>query len=231
MFGELQTAYRQLQDYAAQSEELVAAQERHHMARELHDSVTQTLFSMNLAVQAARLVEAKDPSRVVEHLDRLQELARSAAGEIQVLSSQLRPRSISEIGLTSALELLVSERKSRDGLQIKMEVTGERDLPEPVALGLYRIAQESLNNIIKHAGSCTAVLRLNLESVPAYLEIEDDGCGFEIGKISHSMEHIGLPGMAERARELGWMLSVKSQPAQGTCVRVEENEHVPLAQL
>jgi signal transduction histidine kinase len=231
MLGELQKAYRQLQEYAAQAEELVAAQERHRLARELHDSVTQTLFSMNLTVQAARMAEEKGPARVIEHLERLQKLAQGAAGEIQVLSSRLRPRSISEIGLTSALELLVNERAARDGLEIKLEVKGERDLPEPIAVGLYRIAQESLNNISKHAGTCQAVLRLDFETVPAHLEVEDNGRGFDLGKISQSMGHIGLAGMAERARELDWKLTVDSQPGRGTRIRVEENEHVPQAQL
>ncbi len=230
LLDELQKAYLQLQETAAQSEELVAAQERHRLARELHDSVTQTLFSMNLTVQAARLAVEKDTSRLPEHLDRLQNLARGAAGEIQVLSSQLRPRSISEIGLPSALELLAAERRARDGLEIKMEVSGEKDLPEPVALGLYRIAQESLNNIAKHAGTCSAVIRLNLDSIPASLEVEDNGSGFEPGAVARGMNHIGLPGMSERARELGWKLSVSSQPGRGTCVHVEENEYEPLVQ-
>jgi signal transduction histidine kinase len=227
LFDELQKAYRQLQEYAAQAEELVAAQERHRLARELHDSVTQTLFSMNLTVQASRLALEKDPGQVVEYLDRLQKLSRGAAGEIQVLSNQLRPRSISEIGLVAALENLVSERRARDGLDIKMEVAGERNLPESVALGLFRIAQESLNNVSKHAGTSTTILRLHLEGVPAYLEVQDNGRGFDSEKISGGIGHIGLPGMAERARELGWKLSVESNPGKGTCVRVEENEHVP----
>ncbi len=231
LYGELQKAYRQLQDDAVQAEELVAAQERHHMARELHDSVTQTLFSMNLTVQAARMIGDKDPSRVAGQLERLQSLAKSAAAEIQVLSSQLRSRSISEIGLTSALELLAAERSTRDGLEIKTEINGDKNLAEPVALGLYRIVQESLNNIAKHAGNCTAILRLNLDSQPAYLEVVDNGCGFDIAKIQRSMNHVGLPGMAERARELGWKLSVNSQPGHGTCVRVEENEYVLISQL
>jgi signal transduction histidine kinase len=99
LLGELQGAHRQLQDYAAQVEGFAAVQERGRLARELHDSVTQTLFSMNLTVQAATLLAGKDSLQVAAQLDRLQELAGSALGEIQVLASQLRTRTLAEEGL------------------------------------------------------------------------------------------------------------------------------------
>lgn len=223
MLQELQEAYRQLQDYATQAEEFAAAQERHRLAREMHDSVTQTVFSMNLTVQAARLLLGKDLQQVAAQLDHLQELARSAVGEIQVLISQLRPRSVAEEGLTGALRRLAAERKNRDGLQVSLEISGERELPVPLATGLYRIAQEALNNVSKHSGTGEATVRLCLEGSPAYLEVEDHGRGFESGKVARSTEHIGLWGMAERARELGWRLEVDSEPGRGTCLRVEEN--------
>jgi signal transduction histidine kinase len=229
LLAEVEAAYHQLQDYAAQVEEYAASQERSRMARELHDSVTQTLFSMNLTVQGAQLLAGKDPERAAGQLDRLQELARSASGEIQVLVSQLRPRSVTGEGLEAALHRLAIERRERDGLQIQMEIRGdsqEKDMPEPVVMGLYRIAQEALNNVAKHAGTCEAILRLNLESQPFFLEVEDHGLGFEPDKVSRSLNHIGLPGMADRARELGWSLQIEAQPGQGTRIRVEENGDV-----
>lgn len=222
LLGEVQAAYRQLQEYAAQAEEFAAAQERSRMARELHDSVTQTIFSMNLSVQAARMLVERQPEQAAGQLDRLQELARSAVGEMQVLVSQLRPRSAAQEGLPAALRRLASERQERDGLKIQLELLGERELPEAATLGLYRIAQEALTNVAKHAGAQQANLRLDLQSTPACLEIEDSGCGFEAGKLARSSEHIGLPGMAERAREFGWRLAIDSQPGRGTRVRVEE---------
>jgi signal transduction histidine kinase len=225
LLGELQSAHHQLQDYAAQVEGFAAVQERSHLARELHDSVTQTLFSMNLTVQAATLLAGKDTSGVAAQLDRLQELARGALGEIQVLASQLRTRSLAEEGLTEALHRLAEERQRRDGLQIRLEVSGrrrEKDLPEPVVTGLYRIVQEALNNVARHAGTRQAVVRLNLDSRPAYLEVEDRGRGFERDRLVPQLNHMGLAGMEERAREFGWQLQIDSQPGRGTLIRAEE---------
>jgi signal transduction histidine kinase len=192
------------------------------MARELHDSVTQTIFSMNLTVQAARMLMEKDLGQVHSQLERLQELAHSAMGEIQVLVQQLRPRTLTADGLPAALQRLSAERQKRDGLLVKLDIHGEQELPPPVMVGLYRIVQEALNNIIKHAGVQEAEVRLNLESQPAFLEVLDHGRGFELDLAARDIQHIGLASMADRARELGWRLEINSTPGQGTCIRVEE---------
>ncbi|MEW5956744.1 MAG: sensor histidine kinase, partial [Chloroflexota bacterium] len=221
LLGELQVAHRQLQDYAAQVEEFAAAQERSRLAQELHDSVTQTIFSMNLTVQAARLLVDQNPGGVAGQLDRLQELAHSAAGEIRVLVGRLRPRSVVDEGLAAALRRLAAERQTRDGLQVCLEVSGHKELPEPVTVGLYRIAQEALNNVARHAGTTEVVVRLRLDSCPAYLEVEDHGVGFEPGHMP-PLGHFGLAGMAERARELGWRWQLEAQSGRGARIRVEE---------
>jgi signal transduction histidine kinase len=221
--GELQVTYQQLQGYAAQMEALAAEQERSRLARELHDSVTQTVFSMNLTVQSASLLLERDPGRAADQLERLEELAASAMREIQALISQLRPRSVAEAGLPVALRQLAAERLERDGLHVTVEVEGELALAEAVAAGLYRIAQEALTNVAKHAGTQQATVRLNLTPAISFLEIEDRGLGFDPQLAMTLRGHLGLSGMAERARELGWQLSIESQPERGTRVRVEEN--------
>jgi len=223
ILGELQVAHGQLQGYAAQVEELAAERERSRLARELHDSVTQTVFSMNLTVQSARLLLEREPGRAAGQFERLEELATSAMGEIQALVSQLRPRSVAEEGLPTALRRLVAERQARDGLQVTVEVNGERVLPDPVAAGLYRIAQEALTNVARHAGMQQATVRLDLVGETSLLEIEDGGLGFDPQVASSQRGHLGLAGMAERAREIGWRLSVESRPSHGTRVRVAEN--------
>jgi signal transduction histidine kinase len=223
MLGELQVTYRQLQGYAAQMEDLAAEQERGRLARELHDSVTQTVFSMNLTVQSARLLLERDPGRAAGQLERLEELAASAMREIQALISQLGPRSVAEAGLPVALRQLAAERLERDGLEVAVEVEGEFSPPEGVAAGLYRIAQEALTNVAKHAGTEQATVRLNLPPGASFLEIEDRGLGFDPQLAMSQRDHLGLAGMAERARELGWSLSIESRPGRGTRVRVEEN--------
>jgi signal transduction histidine kinase len=223
MLGELQVTYRQLQGYAAQMEALAAEQERGRLARELHDSVTQTVFSMNLTVQSARLLLERDPGRAAGQLERLEELAASAMREIQALISQLRPQSVAEAGLPVALHQLAAERLERDGLHVAVEVNGELGPPEAVAAGLYRIAQEALTNVAKHAGTQQATVRLNLPPGVLFLEIEDRGLGFDPQLAMGQRDHLGLAVMAERARELGWSLSIESKPGHGTRVRVEEN--------
>ena len=219
MFGDLQEAYRTLKKSAAQAEELAAAAERHRLVRELHDSLTQTLFSMNLAVQSAQLSIDEDPHQTEEHLLRLQALTHSAAGEVQALLARNPQKSPSRGGLVSAIQQLAEERFSKDGLQVSIEATGRRDLPDSVADNLYRIAQEALNNISRHAGVRQALVRLCLENPVASLEIIDHGCGFTQADPAHGF---GLAGMAERAREIGWMIKIESRPGQGTQVHVEE---------
>jgi signal transduction histidine kinase len=226
LLGELQVAYRQLQGYAAQKEDLAAEQERGRLARELHDSVTQTVFSMNLTVQSARLLLERDPARAAAQLERLEELAASAMGEIQALISQLRPRPVAHLaveGLPGALRQLAAERLARDGLDVTVEVNGERGLAEAVAASLYRIAQEALTNVARHAGTQQATVRLNLPPEVSFLEVEDCGLGFDPQLALSQRGHLGLAGMAERAREIGWKLSVESQLGRGTRIRVEQN--------
>lgn len=221
MLDELLVAHQKLRGYATQVEDLAAEQARFRLARELHDSVTQTMFSMNLSAQSARLLMGKDPRRVSQQLDRLLELCHSAVGEIQVLVSQLRPPGVAEEGLIAALRRLAVERWQRDGLEVTLESAGEPRLPEAVAAGLYSIVQEALNNVAKHAGTQQATVRLNLVDAGGCLEIEDRGRGFDFQQALNQSGHLGLAGMGERARELGWNLAIESHPGRGTLVRVE----------
>ncbi len=221
LLGDLQRAYRQLKDSATQAQALAAAEERHHLVRELHDSLTQTLFSMNLAVQAAQLSVTEAPNVAGEHLARLQSLTRNAASEVQALTGQIPLRQPAQEGLGAALKRLAEERLAQDDLQVTVEVTGWRNLPEVVQANLYRIAQEALNNVSRHAGVRQALVRLCLESPRASLEVIDDGCGFDV-KGSEGLGGFGLAGIAERAREMAWELEIKSHPGQGTQIRVEE---------
>lgn len=225
MFKQLETAHRQLQGYAEQMANLAMEQERNRLARELHDSVTQTVFSMNLAAQSVQLLFHKDPQRATGQLLRLEELAASAQREIQSLVSQLGPRDLMEAGLPAALQRFAQEEKARSGLQVSLEIHGERTFSEMVATGLYSIAHEALVNISKHSGTCEAFLRLNMSEDQSCLEIEDHGCGFDHEAIFDRRGHLGLAGMFERAREIGWHLSVASHPGQGTRISVTEHPY------
>jgi signal transduction histidine kinase len=222
MLSDLQAAHRRLQDHAAQLEELAVMQERGRLARELHDSVTQTVFSMTLAVQTAQVLQTKDVSRVAAQLDRVVELARNASREIQAIVKQLRPASIAEQGLAAALRDYLAERQALDGLIARLEVKGDRQLPDHITLGLYRIVQEAVNNVIKHAGTREVTITLNWGERPACIEVIDRGAGFAANETIPQRGHMGLASMAERARELGWTVAIDSVPGQGTSVKVQE---------
>jgi signal transduction histidine kinase len=223
--NELQIAHRQLQGYADQVENLAVEHERNRLARDLHDSVTQTVFSMNLATQSTRLLLDKDPLRASGQLLRLEELAANALREIQSLVSQLKPPSLTEEGLPAALRRLADERGSRDGMQISLEIHGEKTLSEAETQGLYSVAHEALINVLKHSGTREASVRLNLSNDHTCLEIEDHGLGFDPqAQVVNQRGHLGLAGMSERAREIGWRLSVESRPHQGTRILVTQDQ-------
>ena len=151
LLQELQAANAKLEEYSMQVEQLAIVEERSRLARELHDSVSQTIFSLTLTAQAARLLLDRDPSRVPQELDRLQTLSRNALAEMRTLIQQNKPVEIDELDLAGMLRKHVEERKTMDGLTVHLEILGDHSLTEALKSGLFRIAQEALNNIIKHA--------------------------------------------------------------------------------
>jgi len=221
LLAELQVANRKLQDAAQQVEELAAAQERNRLARELHDSVSQTIFSMTLTAQAAQILLERDPSKVRGQLERLQSLAQSALAEMRALIQQLRPPKLAEEGLAAALERHMVERKVRDGLTVDLDIRGNRRLPAHVEEGLFRTVQEALNNVVKHSGVSQARVSLFMDTDPISLCIEDDGKGFDPGAIQSLPGHMGLASMQERIQSLGGTLKVESGPDGGTRICVD----------
>ena len=125
LLEELQAAHRQLQSYTAQAQELAVERERSRLARDLHDSVTQTLFSMTLTVQSSRILLTRDLDRAKQQLDKLQELARSALGEMRALIYQLRPSVVAELGLAAALRHHLATLQREHGLAVALEVSGD----------------------------------------------------------------------------------------------------------
>ncbi|MGA9398718.1 MAG: histidine kinase, partial [Anaerolineaceae bacterium] len=188
---ELQKTHRQLQEYAGQIEDNAADKTRSNLAQELHDSVTQTIFTVNLAAQTAGLLIKQDPVQATRQIDRMVELAGNASEEITALVSKFRPRSIVSEGLPVAITRLVGDRQTRDGLQISLDIQGKKELPETTALSLYRITQEALNNISKHSGSNTVVVRLNIKTYPFFLEVIDHGKGFDLSRGPYHSDHLG----------------------------------------
>lgn len=207
------------------AQEKAALEERQRLARELHDSVTQSLFSMTLlagagqrALERARI--APD-SPVGEVLRDLQELSRTALAEMRALIFELRPGSIAEEGLVAGLRKHVQALRARTSLAIEVSGPGEPlGLPPATQEQLYRIAQEALRNVVKHAEASRATVRIGwaVDGAAWTLEVVDDGTGFEPGQMRPG--HFGLTMMAERAERLRGKLEVTSAPGRGTAVRV-----------
>lgn len=218
---ELQIANRQLQDYSNQLEYLAIARERNRFARELHDSVTQTVFSMTLTTQSALLLFERAPLQVRSQLDRLSQLVRSALAEMQALIAELKPEQAHIQGLIPALRRHLADARIAENLSVSLQVEGEISLTVSEEQALLGIVQEALNNILKHAQTDEAQIRLHLIK-PCWMEIEDQGLGFDIGQARQS-GRIGLISMQERAEEIGWHLQVITSPGAGTRIRVEKS--------
>jgi signal transduction histidine kinase len=218
---ELQKTNRELESYAARLERLAISEERNRLARELHDSVTQTVFSMTLSTQSAMMLLDRSPDEVMDQLSRLYQLARSATGEIQTLISELKPELVVEEKLSEAIQRHLVDGHLPESLHVDLRVEGEEMLDEGEAMGLFRIVQEALNNITKHAETDQAWIRMHMLE-PIWIEIEDHGRGFGLEN-PKDKQGVGLYSMAERAHEIGWRLQIKTVPGEGTLVRVERN--------
>ncbi len=195
--------------------------ERERLARELHDSVTQSLYSLTLLAEASqRLAGVGDLEPVREYTARLGEIAQQALREMRLLVYQLRPLVLRREGLVGALQQRLDAVEKRAGVHARLFVEGWRELPADVEDGLYGIAQEALNNALKHAAPKTVMVRLQADAQTVSLEVQDDGRGFEPTGVSDK-GGMGLANMRQRAERLGGSFSVISAPGGGTTVRVE----------
>ncbi|PDW03450.1 GAF domain-containing sensor histidine kinase [Candidatus Viridilinea mediisalina] len=196
-------------------------EERNRLARELHDSVTQQLFSMILTAQAARAQLERNPQRVPGQLERLQETATAALAEMRALIFQLRPPALRDQGLVAALQQQAQLLAQREGIKIGLSVIGDERLASGIEQPIFRIVQEALNNVCKHAGACNAQITLELTNESITVRVYDDGAGFDPEANPTSIgQQLGLLGMRERAAELGGSIELNSAPGCGTEVVV-----------
>lgn len=205
-----------------QSREYAVVEERNRLARELHDSVTQSLFSVTLLSEAALNLLDRDLGKARERLERANELAQGALAEMRALIFQLRPMTLQEEGLLSALKKHLNAMHSRDGLVVHLEVRGgARRLPAPVEDAAFRIVQEALNNVIKHAGPRSAArLELDFGTDVLRLVVADTGVGFD-PNAPRQPGKLGMSSMQERVEGVGGRLEVESAPGRGTSVRAD----------
>lgn len=204
-----------------QEEQLVVVQERQRIARELHDSVAQGLYSVALYAEAAgRLLARGNVARAAERINEILEITRESLRDMRLLIFELRPPVLESEGLVAALQARLEAVEGRAGVRTDLLVEGDRRLPGHVEEEIYRIAQEALTNILKHARAKHVAVRLSLGEENLRLQITDDGVGFDPQAVGEK-SGLGLRGIAERAQRIGGKLRVRSAPGKGTTIDVE----------
>jgi signal transduction histidine kinase len=199
---------------ALQGAELRAVQERQRLARELHDSVSQSLYAIVLDIATAQQIGGADPARLEAILRDAQALAEAGLAEMRALIFELRPEFLRQEGLVVALQRQVAAVRARYQLSITVEATSEPEAVPAVKEALYRVGQEALNNIAKHASAKAVVITLEAREGELVLRVRDDGRGFDAAKSFPG--HLGLRSMRERAASVGGDIVISSSPGQGT---------------
>jgi signal transduction histidine kinase len=200
---------------------LAVMKERSRLARDLHDSVTQALYGVTLyATAAARQLLAGDLDLVASHLCEISRTAQESLREMRLLIFELRLPVLKQEGLAAALQARLEAVERRVGLETEFEVEGDGYLSPGMEEGLYRIAQEALNNTLRHGHARCVSVRLYRNEKAVILEIGDDGIGFDPAA-AREKGGFGLRGMEERAAWLGGSLTLQSSVGKGTKIKVE----------
>jgi signal transduction histidine kinase len=211
-----------------QAQQLAAMEERTRLARDLHDAVTQTLFSASLIAEALPVVWDADRGEGEQLLHEVRQLNRGALAEMRTLLLELRPAALAETGLADLLRQLCEAVTGRTGLPVSVTVDSGYALPPDVHVALYRIAQEALNNVVKHAQASEVAVSLRPttfvfedsgEQQDVFvLQVSDDGRGFDPSHVRP--DHLGLGIIRERAQTIGATLTIDSRPHHGTQITV-----------
>jgi signal transduction histidine kinase len=211
-----------------QAEQAAVMTERSRLARELHDSVTQLLYSVTLyAEAAAQLLGSGQTITAAEHLRELRDTAQEALRETRLLIFELHRPDIGKGGLVAALQARLEAVESRGGMHADLHSQGVERLPRPLQEELYNIAQEALNNALKHAHAKSVHIGLHFEDAAAELEVSDDGVGFEPATEQQQSGGFGISGMRERAEKIGGTIEIDAAPGRGTRVFVRVPLKVP----
>lgn len=217
---------RRVQERTAELEELLgrvheqaALEERQHLARELHDSVSQALYGILLGTNAAQRQLESKPEAAASALGYVEGLAQAGIAEMRALIFELRPESLEQEGLDGALRKQLDALEARHDLETTISSAGEPELPLATKQVLYRVAQEAFHNTVKHAHAKKVELRLDWDDRRLTLEVIDDGQGFDPRQ--EFPGHLGLRSMRERVERLGGSLAIDSREGSGTRVRVD----------
>ncbi len=223
--AEAERAEAVVREHLARAEytlQLIASQEaeRARIAAELHDSLGQNLLLIKNRAQLA-LAGKNPPADLREHIESISQLASQSIAEARQISHDLHPHQLDHLGLTRALEAMIDGAAESSGMVFQRKLDNVDGLfPKDAAMNLYRVVQESLNNILKHSRARKARIHLERDVHEVQLHIEDDGCGFKIAGPVNGGKGLGLKNIAERVRILGGKLKVESQPGKGTRIKV-----------
>ena len=205
------------------AQKLAAAEERQRLARELHDSVSQTLFTSTVMSESALRQWNTNPTKAHDLMLQLHQLSTSALSEMRLLLLELRPSSLTQVGLTALIRQLSTTLQSRTGIEILTALDEVPTLVSDVQVGLYRTVQEALNNIIKHAQATSVVIRMEWVNQQLILTISDNGKGFDP---SHTKPtSLGMNIMRERAEAINATLNIESSIGTGTRIQVVWSEN------
>lgn len=200
--------------------ELSIVEERTRIARDLHDSVTQSLFSLTLAAESAATVAGRE-SRVAPHLDRLRELSQSALAELRALTETLRPPDVDREGLGDALRKRVALLRAVHDVPIDLQVRGRGGNGGSTGWEVLKVANEAIGNALAHAAPGSIRVELDLGRERLRLRVADDGRGFDLADARRVSRRLGLTSMRERAEALGGSLAIDTAPGAGTTVMLE----------
>jgi signal transduction histidine kinase len=204
------------------SRELSILSERNRLALELHDVVSQKLFSLSLGAEAAATLLERDPGGARQQIERVRDLAREALAELRSLILGLRPADLERDGLEGTLRKEVEMLSRVDGIDVELVSAECAGTGDPVRdAEVLRIAQEALHNAVRHGAARSVTVRLDDGDGRLTMEVTDDGIGFDPADPELRARHLGLTSMEERARELGGRLAVRSRSKEGTTVRLE----------
>jgi len=196
------------------AQELAVLEERQRLARNLHDAVNQSLFSAGLIAEVLPRLWDRDQLEARKSLEDLRNLTRGAQAEMRALLAELRPSTLTDSSLSDLLRLLGNAFSGRTDIPVTITVMGEFFLPAEAQVAFYRVCQETLNNVAKHAKASNVEIELKQEDDVIEMCIRDNGCGFNPTQTFSG--HYGLGMMYERAEAAGAILSITSQPGQGT---------------
>ncbi len=203
------------------SRELSIVAERERLARELHDAMSQTVFSMNLTAEAAANLLDSHPDQARDQLEELRGMARSVLSELRSLVLDLRPPDLERDGLVETLRKQVDVLSRVHGVDIRLSADAAARFAPEVELHACRVAQEALTNALRHSGAAHIDVEIGSGGDVLVLEIRDDGAGFESEARDIRTRRLGLSSMRYRAREVGGHLTIDTRPGAGTRVRLE----------